>query len=61
MLTYKELEEKVEKLEQEIFRLSDLVQDFSQKVQGEGVIILSGNRFKLDKSGAISDYQLKSS
>jgi len=31
------------------------------KVQGDGVIILSGNRLKVDLSGSLSDFQLKSS
>jgi hypothetical protein len=59
MYTYKELEEMLLAYKKKTESLALRVEALEKKIQGDGVILLFGNRFKLDKSGSISEYQLK--
>lgn len=58
--TYNELQDEIIRLSKENELYNRRISQLENKVQGEGVIVLSGNRLKIDRSGSISDYQLKS-
>jgi hypothetical protein len=60
MPTFQELSNKVDTLEKEVIALKQRNEVLEGKIQGNGVIILSGNRLKIDESGSLSDYQHKS-
>jgi len=59
MATFQEMERRLEAVERNLQLANDTIANINRKIVGEGEIILSGNRIKIDVSGALSDYQLK--
>ena len=58
-MTFDELRKESEDNKKLIQELKTRIETLESKLQGDGTIVLSGNRLKVDRSGSLSDYQLK--